>query len=88
MEQRPKLKVKRRQLRRRRHQSAWITLPDQKTRQECAVEDVSADGAKMTLDANVEIESHIGVAFVPQGAARRCAVLWRRGNMVGVKFLD
>jgi hypothetical protein len=88
MEQRPKLKVKRRQLRRRRHQSAWITLPDQKARQECAVQDVSVDGAKITLDAKLDVESQIGLAFVPHGPARRCAVVWRRGNMLGIKFVD
>jgi hypothetical protein len=83
---RPKLKVKR-QVRRRRHQLAWITLEGAKKRHECSVEDVSRQGAKISVDSTIEIEGQFGIAFVPQGASRRCEVAWRRGNMLGIKFV-
>jgi PilZ domain-containing protein len=83
---RPKLKVKRQQLRRRRHQSAWITLDGGTAVHKCEVADVSQDGAKISLHAMVEIGGQFSIAFVPRGAPRRCEVAWRRGNMLGIKF--
>ena len=84
---RPKLRVKRQQLRRRRHQSAWITLDGATAKHQCQVEDVSPDGAKICLDAKVEIGSQFNIAFVPRAAGRRCEVVWRRGNMLGIQFI-
>jgi hypothetical protein len=84
---RPKLKVKRQQLRRRRHQSAWITLDGGPTKHECEVADVSDAGAKISLSGLVETGGQLSIAFVPRGAARRCEVVWRRGNMLGIKFI-
>ena len=51
---RPKLKVKRQQVRRRRHQSAWITLEDGTANCKCQVADISQGGAKITLDLGAE----------------------------------
>jgi hypothetical protein len=86
MNMRPKLKIKRHQPRRRRHQSAWITLDGGPANHKCQVADVSESGAKISLDAIVEIGDQFGIAFVPRGAARRCEVVWRRGHMLGIKF--
>jgi PilZ domain len=84
---RPKLKLKRQEVRRRRHQSAWITLDDGTTNYKCEVADVSQSGAKITVDAAVEVGSLLDIAFVPRAAVRRCAVVWRRGNTLGIKFI-
>jgi hypothetical protein len=84
---RPKLKLKRQQVRRRRHQSAWITLDDKKTIHKCEVADVSHEGAKITVDLALEAGKLFSVAFVPRGATRRCEVVWRRGNTLGIKFV-
>jgi len=86
MNTRPKLKIKRQQLRRRRHQSAWITLDGATTKHQCQVEDVSPDGAKISLDAIVEIGNQFSIGFVPRAVGRRCEVVWRRGKMLGIKF--
>ena len=83
---RPKLKVKRQQVRRRRHQSAWITL-DGAANCKCQVEDVSRNGAKITLDRAVEVGKLFDIAFVPRAAGRRCEVVWRRGNTLGIRFV-
>jgi PilZ domain len=84
---RPRLKVKRHQVRRRRHQSAWITLDDGTANRKCEVEDVSQSGAKVTVDRAVEVGSRLDIAFVPRAAARRCEVVWRRGNKLGLRFV-
>jgi hypothetical protein len=84
---RPKLKLKRQQVRRRRHQSAWITLDDGTTNYKCEVEDVSQSGAKITVDAAVQVGTLLGIALVPRTAARRCEVIWRRGNTLGIRFM-
>jgi PilZ domain len=84
---RPKLKVKRQQVRRRRYQSAWITLEDGAANCKCQVEDVSQAGAKITVDRAVEVGKLFDIAFVPRAAARRCEVVWRRGNTLGIRFI-
>jgi PilZ domain len=84
---RPKLKLKRQQVRRRRHQSAWITLDDGTTNYKCQVADVSQSGAKITVDKAVEVGSLLDIAFVPRTATRRCEVVWRRGNTFGIRFI-
>jgi len=84
---RPKLKLKRQQVRRRRHQSAWITLDDGTANYKCQVADVSQSGAKITVDTALEVGSLLDIAFVPRAAARRCEVVWRRGNTLGIRFI-
>ena len=84
---RPKLKIKRQQVRRRRHQSAWITLDGKTPSYKCQVADVSQSGAKITLDTAVEVGSLLDIAFVPRAAARRCEVVWRRGKTLGIRFI-
>jgi PilZ domain len=84
---RPKLKVKRQQVRRRRHQAAWIKLENGTANCKCQVEDVSRTGAKITLDRAVEVGKLFDIAFVPRAAGRRCEVVWRRGNTLGIRFV-
>lgn len=84
---RPRLKLKRQQVRRRRHQSAWITLDDETTSRKCEVADVSHEGAKITVDLVLEVGKLFRVAFVPRGAARPCEVVWCCGNTLGIKFV-
>ena len=84
---RPKLKVKRQQVRRRRHQSAWITLDGGTANYKCEVADISQSGAKITVDRAVEVGELADIAFVPQAATRRCEVVWRRGNTLGIRFI-
>ena len=85
---RPKLKVKRREVRRRRHQSAWITLDDGPANHKCAVEDVAQSGAKIAVDRAVDVGSRMDITFVPRTVARRCEVVWRRGNKLGLRFIS
>ena len=77
-----------REVRRRRHQWAWITLDGEATARECRVADVSRNGAKLVVDVRTEIGTRFGLALVPNHPTRqRCEIVWRRGRTVGIKFL-
>jgi hypothetical protein len=84
---RPKLKVKRQQVRKRRHQSAWIALDGATANYKCQVENVSQSGAKITVDRAAEVGNQFDIAFVPRATARRCEVVWRRGTTLGIRFV-
>ncbi|MGY3032259.1 hypothetical protein ACVIIV_001429 [Bradyrhizobium sp. USDA 4354] len=59
-------------------------------RRDCAMEDVSESGAKLTIDGSVEglhlkefflLLSSTGLAY------RRCELAWVNGDQIGVNFL-
>jgi hypothetical protein len=85
---RPRLKLKGKPVRRRRHQSAWITFDEEAADRECWVEDVSQSGAKITVNVAAEVGSRFGITLIPRVSKRPCEVVWRRGNTLGVRFLD
>jgi hypothetical protein len=61
---RPRLKLKGKPVRRRRHQSAWITFDEEAADRECWVEDVSQSGAKITVDMAAEVGSRFGITLI------------------------
>ena len=85
-----KLKLKfKREVRRRRHHSAWITATDGLAQYECRLTNLSQAGAEIIIDAATELPSYFALAFVPTGATRRsCEVIWRRGKTVGIRFVQ
>jgi hypothetical protein len=87
-EGRPRLKRKRQQIRRRRHQSAWVTIEGEAADRECWVEDISQAGAKMTGVMAAEVGSQFAITLVPRAPKRRCEVVWRQGNTRGIRFLE
>ena len=59
-------------------------------RRECSIEDISEDGAKLTVGASIEglqlteffmVLSSTGLAY------RRCQLTWVNGDQIGVTFL-
>ena len=51
--------------------------------------DVSPGGAKIMTDAEIAVRDRFGLALVPDRPKRQpCEVVWRRGNIYGVKFLS
>ncbi|WP_426442319.1 PilZ domain-containing protein [Bradyrhizobium genosp. P] len=85
IESRPRPKIRRWPLRRRRRQSAWVTR-DGVTDHECSVSDVSERGARINSDIEVAPGSRLGITLVPGAPKRTCEVVWRRGNTLGIKF--
>jgi hypothetical protein len=75
-----------RNVRRQRHQRAWITPDGEVTVRQCRVLDVSQYGAKIVIDVGAEIGARFGLAFVPNHP-RQCEIVWRRGRTLGIKFV-
>jgi hypothetical protein len=68
--------------------SAWIAVDDGATKLDCVVLDVSPGGAKIVLDAPIDVRDTFSLTLVPSHPKQeRCEVVWRRGKTYGVKFL-
>ena len=70
--------------------AAQLMAIDGTWRRECAIEDVSDEGAKLTVGSSVEglqlnefflVLSSTGLAY------RRCKLAWVHGDQIGVTFL-
>jgi PilZ domain len=85
----PRVKRERRGLvRRSRQHLSWITIENDIRSHECRVLDVSANSAKLLADIDAPIGSKLRLSIVPNAIVRReCEVVWRKGRMVGVKFV-
>ena len=65
---------------------AWIALGPEKLRP-CLVSDISQSGARLDVGSSNDLPDHYVLLLSKNGAARRfCAVMWRRGTEMGVKF--
>jgi hypothetical protein len=70
-----------------RQQSAWITLNGVVTT-ECQIMDLSKRGAKIVPDGSSVVPSRFELAFALGDQKRQpCEVIWRRGRMLGIKFV-
>ena len=86
MQARAQLKFKR-DNRRRRHQSAWIVLRGNQV--ECSLTNLSLGGAQIVVDRDMELPDRFSLSLVPGLPDKKsCAVIWRRGNAIGLKFTD
>jgi hypothetical protein len=84
----PRTKVQREPRRQLNRQPAWLTVDDGMTRRECFVLDVAPGGAKIMTDAAIDVTDTFGLTLVPaHSKSQPCEVVWRRGNVYGVKFL-
>ena len=80
---------KKREVRRRRHFiSAWITVEGSFVNRECQLIDVSETGAKIILDWGTNLPTRFLLKRIPNSARNTvCNVMWRRGRMLGIKFV-
>jgi hypothetical protein len=84
----PRAKVQREPRRQLNKQPAWISVDDGMTKCECFVLDVAPGGAKIMTDAAIDVSDRFALALVPAHPTRQpCEVVWRRGNIYGIKFL-
>jgi PilZ domain len=76
-----------REVRRARRLSAWL-VTNGIAQTECQVLDISANGAKIVASIPSEIPARFELAFFQGENKRRvCEVVWRRGKLLGVKFV-
>jgi hypothetical protein len=61
---RPKLKIKR-EPRRRRHVSAWVSVPGAKANTECRLVDISQRGGRILSDLEAHTGTLLYIAFFP-----------------------
>ena len=84
----PRAKIQREPRRQLNKQPAWITVDDGMTKCECLVLDVAPGGAKIMTDAAIDVSDRFALALVPAHPTRQpCEVVWRRGNVYGIRFL-
>lgn len=84
----PRTKIQREPRRQLHKQVAWLSVDNGMTRRECFVLDVSPGGAKIMTDAAIDIRERFALALVPAHPTRQpCEVVWRRGNVYGIRFL-
>ena len=84
----PMLGAKKREARKSLRQPGWITLEGGFAVRTCVVEDLSASGAKVTVEDNNTLPARLRLAFTRDArSGRPCEVVWRRGRTVGVKFV-
>jgi PilZ domain len=79
---------KKREVRKSLRQRGWITLDGGFAARPCEVQDMSATGAKITIDDPNMLPAKLRLALSRDArTGRRCEVVWRRGKSVGVKFV-
>jgi hypothetical protein len=79
---------KKREARKSVHQAGWITLDGGFAARRCMVHDLSASGAKITIEDASVLAGNLRLAFSRDAkTGRSCEVVWRRGKSFGVKFV-
>ena len=80
--------TRKREVRKSLHQPGWITLEGGFAARPCMVQDLSATGAKITMDDLNVLPARLRLAFARDArTGRNCEVVWRSGKAVGVKFV-
>jgi hypothetical protein len=80
--------TKKRDARKSLRQPGWITLDGGFAARPCVVQDMSASGAKITVDDSSTLSGRVRLAFARDArTGRNCEVVWRRGKVLGVKFV-
>jgi hypothetical protein len=70
------------------HQPGWITLDGGFAARPCLVHNMSASGAKITIEDSNPLPAKLKLAFSRDArTGRNCEVVWRRGKSVGIKFV-
>ena len=79
---------KKREVRKSLRQPGWLTLDGGFAARPCVVQDMSATGAKITIDDPNMLPAKLRLALSRDArTGRPCEVVWRRGKSVGVKFV-
>ena len=80
--------TKKREARRSLQQAGWITFDGGFAARPCVVQDMSATGAKITIEDTNSLPGRLRLAFSRDArTGKNCEVVWRRGKSAGVKFV-
>ncbi len=79
---------KKRAVRKSLQQPGWISFEGGFAARPCVVHDMSAGGAKITIEDPNSLPGKLRLALSRDTrTGRSCEVVWRRGKSVGVKFV-
>jgi len=80
--------TRKRETRKSLRQPGWITLEGGFAARPCVVQDLSSSGARITIDDSNALPAKLRLAFARDArTGRNCEVVWRRGKVVGIKFV-
>ena len=80
--------TRKREPRKRLGQPAWITLDGGFAARQCVVQDISSAGAKIVVEGAQSLPATLRLGFARDArTGHNCQVVWRRGNMAGLKFV-
>jgi hypothetical protein len=80
--------IKKREIRKSLSQPGWLTLEGGFAARQCVVQDLSSSGAKITIDDPNALPGKLRLGFSRDArTGRSCEVVWRRGKVVGIKFV-
>jgi PilZ domain len=81
--------TQKREARKSLQQPGWITFEGGFAARQCLVHDMSTTGAKLTIDDPNALPAKLRLALTRDArTGRNCEVVWRRGNSVGIKFVQ
>jgi hypothetical protein len=82
------LGTRKRETRRSLRQSGWITFDGGFAARPCVVQDMSASGAKITIEDSNTLPAKLRLALSRDArTGKACEVVWRRGKTLGIKFV-
>jgi hypothetical protein len=80
--------IKKRPARKSLQQPGWVGLEGGFAARPCVVQNMSATGARITIDDPNALPAKLRLALSRDArTGRPCEVVWRRGKTVGVKFV-
>jgi hypothetical protein len=78
---------KTRPARRRTNQPAWMTVDGGFATRQCIVIDISEGGARLRVDDPQFVKPQFQLKFDRTSPGRACKVAWKKGDVVGIKFV-
>jgi hypothetical protein len=77
----------RRSLREKVQFAAWIDVGNGAAQRDCTVVDVSEDGARIMVASPAELPQEFYLVLSKHGTRRRCRLVWRSDEEVGMSYL-
>ena len=78
---------KHRPSRRRTSQSAWMTVDGGFAARQCTILDISEGGARLRVDDPHFVKPQFQLKFDRTSPGRACKVAWKKGDVIGIKFV-
>lgn len=78
---------RRKHVRRRSNAAGTIEVYEGASRIPCVLENISDGGAGLRFEANVLLPPVFTLSVPSEQVDRRCEVVWRDGNRIGVSFV-